>query len=218
MDNYFRFAFSIILAALLGGLIGYERENVKSAAGLRTHVLVCIGSCIVQLISVSYYIKNPGSGNDPFRMAAQVVSGIGFIGAGTIMKDENRITGLTTAASLWIVACIGIAIASSEYLIAIFSTFVVYVTLKWLFKLEHYVKDANEIILIITTKNYQTIVSRIIDQINNYKITIKDISFRFDNDGICYITLQIKYLNYDDVLSLLKDTTLLDDVIKTEIK
>src|SRR5690606_893530 len=101
---------------LLGGLIGIEREIGNRPAGFRTHTLVCIGSSLVMLTSeflIGAYadISIP----DPARLGAQVISGIGFLGAGTIIKDGSRVRGLTTAASLWVVACIGIAIGAGFY-------------------------------------------------------------------------------------------------------
>src|SRR5688572_6987783 len=99
----------LLLAALLGGLVGWERERRDRPAGLRTHILVCLGSALITLVS----IQLSGTRFDPGRIAAQIVSGIGFLGAGTIMRQGNVVRGLTTAASLWTVAGIGMAVAAS---------------------------------------------------------------------------------------------------------
>ena len=97
----------LVLALFLGGLIGFEREVSCHAAGLRTHILVCVGSALVMLLSMygfSAFVNEVNVRIDPSRLAAQVISGIGFLGAGTIMFNGRSITGLTTAASLWVVA------------------------------------------------------------------------------------------------------------------
>lgn len=114
----------IILAVIMGGLIGIEREYSNRPAGLRTHILVSVGSALIMLVSM--YGFNYG---DPARLAAQVVSGIGFLGAGTIIRNGNNVKGLTTAASLWVCAGIGLAIGNGYYFGAITTTTVVVITL-----------------------------------------------------------------------------------------
>lgn len=104
-----------LMAFLFGGIIGLERGRRQQAAGLRTHMMVCIGAVSTMLVS-EYMIKYGGSTGDVMRLSAQVVSGIGFLGAGTIIvTKQNRIRGLTTAASLWASACMGIVIGSGFY-------------------------------------------------------------------------------------------------------
>jgi putative Mg2+ transporter-C (MgtC) family protein len=103
----------LALAALFGSVIGLERERLLWAAGLRTHMLVCVGSCLIMLVSAFGFADVLGTDHvvlDPSRIAAQVVSGIGFLGAGTILLRGEVVKGLTTAASLWGVAAIGLAI------------------------------------------------------------------------------------------------------------
>lgn len=106
----FTTVYRLIIAVVLGGVIGFERQHRGKTAGLRTHILVCLGSCLVAILSVNLYVSVQGQTNaDPARLAAQVVSGIGFLGAGAIMKEGPMIRGLTTAASLWVVASVGLA-------------------------------------------------------------------------------------------------------------
>ena len=126
----------IFLAMLLGGGIGMEREKSKRPAGFRTHILVCVGSCMTALIGLFAW-QEMGSMGDPLRIAAQVVSGIGFLGVGTILvKEHDHITGLTTAAGLWTTAAIGIACGVGFYLGAVLGALVVALTSAILFKLE----------------------------------------------------------------------------------
>ncbi|HEX7339991.1 MAG TPA: MgtC/SapB family protein [Rhodanobacteraceae bacterium] len=119
----------LLLAAVLGGVIGLNRERHEWAAGLRTHMLVCLGAALAIIVSAFGFhdvLGQPDVVLDPSRIAAQVVSGIGFLGAGTIMflQREQIIRGLTTAAGLWAVAAIGLAVGSGMYLAAIVATFV----------------------------------------------------------------------------------------------
>ncbi|MFC1704463.1 MgtC/SapB family protein [Candidatus Omnitrophota bacterium] len=129
-----------ILAALLcGGLIGLEREiKHKWGAGFRTHILVCIGSTLIMLTSFYVFdIYKDVARFDPGRLAAAVITGIGFLCAGTIIRQGDSIAGLTTAASLWIVAAIGLAIGCGFYTGATIGTVVVLITLMVLRGLEH---------------------------------------------------------------------------------
>jgi len=125
----------LVLAALLGGLIGYEREAHGRPAGLRTHILVCVGSTIFTIVSTSF----TGARSDPARIASQIVSGIGFLGAGTIIRQGSMVRGLTTAASLWTIAAIGMAVGVNWNLaaFAVVASIVVYFTLGVLNKFEH---------------------------------------------------------------------------------
>ncbi|MEW9122849.1 MAG: MgtC/SapB family protein [Thermotaleaceae bacterium] len=126
--------FKLFLAALLGAIIGHERESTlrsTGVAGIRTHTLVCIGACLVMLNGVFIFeMYHQLSTMDPTRLAAQVISGIGFLGAGQIIKEGNTVKGLTTAASLWAVAAIGIAVASGFYSGALMTTAIIFVVLK----------------------------------------------------------------------------------------
>lgn len=113
----------LALACVLGGMIGYERQSRRKSAGLRTNILVCLGSCLIMMMSYEIYKQVEGMTNaDPARLGAQVVSGIGFLGAGAIMKEGLSVTGLTTAACLWVVACVGLAVGAGFYVEAIMTT------------------------------------------------------------------------------------------------
>ncbi|MXN76398.1 MgtC/SapB family protein [Burkholderia sp. 4701] len=122
----------LILAAALGSVIGFERERLSWAAGLRTHMLVCVGSALIMIVSAFGFADALGSPHvvlDPSRVAAQVVSGIGFLGAGSILLRGEIVRGLTTAASLWSVAAIGLAVGGGLYVASISATFIILVIL-----------------------------------------------------------------------------------------
>lgn len=142
----------LTLAATLGGVIGYERQSRRKSAGLRTNVLVCLGSCLIMILSDAIYSGVEGRTNaDPARLAAQVVSGIGFLGAGAIMKEGLTVTGLTTAACLWVVAGVGLAVGGGFYVEALFTTALVFVTLGRLSKLDEWVMHERNFSVVIHT-------------------------------------------------------------------
>ncbi|HEV2751016.1 MAG TPA: MgtC/SapB family protein [Gemmatimonadales bacterium] len=116
------------LAVLLGGAIGLERELAGKPAGLRTNILICVGATLFTLMSIQLAFDGPGHG-DPTRVAAQIVTGVGFIGAGTILHARGAVTGLTSAATIWVVAAIGIAVGRSAYVDALGTTALVMVVL-----------------------------------------------------------------------------------------
>ena len=120
------------LAALLGGAIGFERERLSWAAGLRTHMLVCVGACLFMIVSAYGFndvLTHEHVSLDPSRVAAQVVSGIGFLGAGSILLRGEIVRGLTTAASLWSVAAVGLAAGGGLYLAAFSATVIILIIL-----------------------------------------------------------------------------------------
>ncbi|MFT8410650.1 MAG: MgtC/SapB family protein [Schleiferilactobacillus perolens] len=136
----------LLLAIVVSGLIGYDREHKNRPAGIKTHILVCVGACILALVqkeigynalnTAQVYPKLAGVVRaDDARLIAQVVSGIGFLGAGTIIVQRQAIRGLTTAASIWAVACLGIAVGMGDYVIAISGTVVVFGVLVFIQKI-----------------------------------------------------------------------------------
>lgn len=120
----------IFFAAFLGSLIGMERERKKRAAGFRTHIIVSVSSCLIMLIAIDGFENFYGDKNwDATKFAGQVISGIGFLGAGTILQKKDVVTGLTTAATLWLSAAIGLGVGIGYYEGAIFATIICLITL-----------------------------------------------------------------------------------------
>ena len=115
----------LVLAVMLGGIIGYEREQAAKPAGVRTHGMVCLGAALFTVISLYGF----GETGDPARVAAQIVSGIGFLGAGLILRQRGNVLGLTTAASLWMTAAIGVAIGVGMMAMALMTVLLVYLLL-----------------------------------------------------------------------------------------
>ncbi|BCF91987.1 MULTISPECIES: MgtC/SapB family protein [Paraburkholderia] len=132
MIGNFELISRLVLAAALGSVIGFERERLSWAAGLRTHMLVCVGSTLIMIVSAFGFADVLGNQHivlDPSRIAAQVVSGIGFLGAGSILLRGEIIRGLTTAASLWSVAAIGLAVGGGLYTASIAATIIILIIL-----------------------------------------------------------------------------------------
>lgn len=128
MSLILEMSLKLLIALLLGALVGLEREWRKKPAGLRTHMLVSMGSCLFTLVSITSFNM------DPARVAAGIVTGIGFIGAGSIMGSKMRVQGITTAATLWVVAAIGLAVAAELYFPALIAAVAVFLVLqlRWL--------------------------------------------------------------------------------------
>jgi putative Mg2+ transporter-C (MgtC) family protein len=132
------------LAAVLGSAVGFERERLIWAAGLRTHMLVCVGSCLFMIVSAFGFSDILGEQHvilDPSRIAAQVVSGVGFLGAGSILLRGEVVKGLTTAASIWAVAAVGLAAGSGLYLAAVVTTAMILIILAGVKPLEDYYRS-----------------------------------------------------------------------------
>ncbi|MFD0958247.1 MgtC/SapB family protein [Paenibacillus chungangensis] len=137
--DYLEIAIRMSVALLLGGIIGIERELKNHQAGFRTHILVCMGSTLIMILSIygfPQFVNEPNVRIDPARLAAQVVSGIGFLGAGTIIRHGLNVKGLTTAASLWVSAGIGLSIGAGFYFAAGITTVMVVFSLLILNKIE----------------------------------------------------------------------------------
>ncbi len=135
--NLFSTALRLILAVLLGGIIGLERGVNHHPAGFRTHILVCVGAALAMLTN-EYICQVYGTG-DPARLGAQVITGVGFLGVGTILvTGRHKIKGLTTAAGLWASACLGLALGIGFYSGAVIAAMVIYVSLALLPKVENY--------------------------------------------------------------------------------
>jgi len=131
----------LIAAVIIGGIIGAERERHNKAAGLRTMILICVGSALFTIFSINM----AGPQFEPTRIAAQIVSGIGFLGAGVILREGGRITGLTTAATIWLSAALGMGIGSGEYVLVVAAALVITIVLWFFPKLEEQLSIPTEV-------------------------------------------------------------------------
>ena len=186
MLNNWMVLFRLVLAAVLSGAIGFEREFHGRAAGFRTHILLCVGSTLVMLTSMHIFdIYSSKVAADPARIAAGVITGIGFLGAGTIMHSKSAVRGLTTAASLWVVAGIGLAVGSGMYYGAVVTTLLTVITLMLFSRLEYTMirKDWYKTI-IIETKEGVDQLKAIREIITDRKSEITDFEVDKARDGV----------------------------------
>lgn len=164
-------------AMLLGGIVGTQREFKGNAAGLRTHTLVAMGACIAMLTNEFLFRKYSSiSSMDIARMGSYVVTGIGFLGAGSIIKDGLRVRGLTTAAGLWVVACLGIAVGAGFYLAAGVGTVLLIVTisaLKWFEK--KYIHTKTQMQISLQIKNTPGKLAEVLTKIGESNLSVCNI-------------------------------------------
>jgi putative Mg2+ transporter-C (MgtC) family protein len=122
----------VTIAAILGGIIGLEREARGHDAGFRTNMLIAMGACLFTILSIRGFPLQDSSARDSARVAAQIVSGVGFLGAGALFQTKDRVKGLTTAATIWLIAAIGMAVGVSAYPLAIFTSILTFIILRFL--------------------------------------------------------------------------------------
>lgn len=196
----------LLLAMLCGGIVGQERERKSGSAGFKTYILVCIGSALVML--TGQYLFDEYKTGDIARLGAQVISGIGFLGAGSIIvTGSNQIRGLTTAAELWVVACIGLAIGSGFYIGTIVAMVLLFIVITFLGTFEKkYIRDSK-------AKNYFIKLASLTDvgliltilKENNLSVNDMQISNKKKNDDIVLLlSIQIaKDLHSSDIINMI---------------
>lgn len=209
----------LLLAFVLSGIIGYERERGARPAGLRTHILVGSGAALIMLISIYGFEDIVSTNKDPARLAAQVVSGIGFLGAGTIMRDGMSIQGLTTAASLWLVAAIGLATGAGMFTIAILTTLLTLTTLVTLHRV-----DVNMIekirfhgTIVIKAKKIDPIISKIVPLMHKKSVGVKNISIKGGEEKSIFIDFATIDVDENKLSLLAEEIKTLDEVISVEL-
>ena len=204
----FEIFFKLVLIVFLAGLVGYERESWKKPAGFRTYVLVGISAVLVMICGDMLY---EDLGADPTRIPAQLLSGIGFLGAGTILRDGFNVKGLTTAAGLLAVTCIGLIVGAGFYIPAIIATFVVYCVLSYSHILSTKLEHFYFIDLKITSNTPKEILEDIRRIFNKEKLEIMKIRI-IDDDGEEYIKAEVKYKEKVDVNGIVAKIMAIDSV------
>ncbi len=195
MFDYKTIIFRLILAAVLGALLGTEREINNRPAGLRTHALVSLGSALIMLVSIDGFSKlqlaSIYQSSDPARLAAQVISGIGFLGAGTIIHNQRSIAGLTTAACLWVSAGIGLAVGVGYYTGAVVASLLSLIVLIALRRMEIMVTPPKE-------RNMEIIIHK------NSNLAIQILNMVKNKEGKVIHMVEIKDLENDEHRSMIK--------------
>ncbi|GLI18726.1 MULTISPECIES: MgtC/SapB family protein [Tepidanaerobacter] len=187
----------LVLSLVLGGIIGLERETTNKPAGFRTHILVCMGSAVIMLTSIFIFSQFQGKTNvDPTRIPAQVVSGIGFLGAGTIIREGASVKGLTTAASLWAVSAIGLAIGAGFYYGATLATFMMLLTLVTFNKLDQLILKKRFLqMLFVVIDDSPGQLGKIGSCLGEMNISIRNIKMESLDENRLMITLMIPKIN-----------------------
>ena len=183
----------LLLITLIAGAVGFERERHGRAAGFRTHILVGVGSCLVMMTGLYLMEALPGGAAvDPTRMAAQVISGLGFLGAGTILRSRASIRGLTTAASLWAVGGVGLAVGAGFLRGALLTGAVVMLVLFALTPLERTMrKDQYQTLIVLTAGGLQQLTA-IRSLLGDYDLEIRDLDIEERDAGRTQLQLQVK--------------------------
>ena len=176
----------LLLAGIAGGVVGLEREKHGRPAGLRTNLLVSLGACTMMIISEAFFLKYGGLDAqstlrlDPSRTAAQIVTGIGFLGAGVILKEGASVRGLTTAATLWVVAGLGMAFGMGHFTLGAISTVLVLISLIFLKKLDPMMKKDRYLTLTVTAENREVLYDEIQKLLEERELELSDLSSHVD--------------------------------------
>lgn len=192
----------LMVAMLLGAAIGLEREYHAKEAGLRTHLLVALGACLFMILSIygfDFMLDRDHVSFDPSRIASQVVTGIGFIGAGTIILQRQMVRGLTTAAGLWVTAAIGLACGNGMYVIAVVTTAIVLISLGLINLYLPYFSQKERHITFLA-EDY-AVMTEILDRLRQEKITVLNYEMHKsaeENNGKMLVTLEIRMKRYDN--------------------
>ncbi len=186
------FIFRVFVAALLGGIIGFEREYRAKEAGLRTHFLVAMGSALFMILSQFGFesqLGMPTISLDPSRIASQVVTGIGFIGAGTIIFQKHVIKGLTTAAGLWVTSAIGLTCGSGMYLLAVTATLLVLLCLETIYFVLLRFGSRNISVTISTAEREN--INRVINRLRKDNVSMDSYEMKKQN-GLYTVSMELK--------------------------
>ena len=207
-----QFILRLLLATFLGAVIGFEREYHAKEAGIRTHLLVALGSCLFMILSVygfDFMLDRDHVSFDPSRIASQVVTGIGFIGAGTIILQKQMVRGLTTAAGLWVTAAIGLACGNGMFIIAAVTTVIVLASLGLInVYLPYFSQKERHITFLVEEYDVMT---EILEKLRQEKITVLNYEMHKsaeENNGKMLVTLEIRMKRYDNakgIASILKN-------------
>lgn len=208
---------AIVLSVVLCGVIGIEREWRGRSAGLRTHLLVGVGSCVIMIISIYGFPMVFSGDRDVARLAAQIITGVGFLGAGAIIHRNDGIKGLTTAGTIWIVMAIGIACGSFNFIIAILTTFVVFLVLTIFRKIEAKLSK-KKMILVVTAPVDKPVLAKILSISKDYNCSTNTLSTDLVNNNgqsLVQFTLQVVFGSEDNqstefIARLSKETDAVD--------
>ena len=212
----------LIIAVILGGIIGWERERKAKTAGLRTHILICLGSALAMLLS--YHVYNTGSSDLPLRsdlsrIAAGVLQGIGLLCVASVLRYKDSVIGLSTSASLWTVSAVGLAVGAGFYSAAIVAVILIMIVLIIITKIENkYIRSRWHKNLNIRLSDDPKVFERIISLASNHELKIKNIESNLGEDGHGRnFILQLEYItdNHEDFI---KELSSIDGVLEVKVQ
>jgi putative Mg2+ transporter-C (MgtC) family protein len=192
--DYYQVVVRLLVAVAIGGLIGFEREHKNMPAGFRTHVLVCVGAAVTSMIQLyavqdtsNMILLHPELANvikvDVLRLGAQVITGVGFLGAGTIIHNKGSIKGLTTAASIWTVACVGLGVGFGYFFLSALAAIIIFVVLLGLKKVEtEFIDKDNIFILRIEYSNKSEASITLSEYFKTNNIHVENVEFMQVNE------------------------------------
>ena len=206
----------LLVALVIGGLTGLERERSHQFAGFRTHILVSVGSCITSITSLCLFFQYSAYSNiDPARLSAQVLSGIGFLGAGAILKTSNGIRGLTTAAGIWATACIGIAVGYGLYTLSICAWLFVMITLYILKNIDRIFFKKKQTIFTIKVNNID-IISVLYEKFQKSQTTVRNIEISSQHENEWKVSFYIIYDRRIIIDELVKELSSSKNIISVD--
>jgi len=192
MDILLHYLPRLLVAALLGGIVGLERDVKGKPAGMRTSILMCVGSALVMILSVQV-AHDAGPPADPGRIAAQVITGVGFIGAGMILRSRVSVTGLTSAASIWFISAVGLVVGYGRFVTGAVATALILITLTVLDRVEKRFEQSRQLHVVRLNVKRRSInaVRRVLEQ---NRVTPEDITIRHADEGLRF---DIEYIGLD---------------------
>ncbi len=205
----------ILVAMSLGGLVGWERERRGQPAGLRTHIILCIGSALAMILSINIAYPN----NDPARLAAQVITGIGFLGAGAIFRYGANVKGLTTATSLWTMGIIGLACGMGMLWVAAGTTLILLVVLYWVEKFEkRYIHQSVNFVVVVVANNRKGLLRDLKKVLSDPPRTITSTQITRDVvEDVVEITFNVRSTDEDQADEMVGQITGIKNIKKVEI-
>jgi putative Mg2+ transporter-C (MgtC) family protein len=214
----------MVLAVLCGSILGYERERHGISAGLRTNLLVCLGSALIMVISKYFYYKageemgNITLGLDPSRIGAQIVTGVGFLGAGVIIKDRGAIRGLTTAATLWFNAGVGMALGAGMILIPLFCTALGLVSLTILKHVQKYIHRDTFRVIDVTCDEAEHPLDALLAFFASKNLSIENLSLKKMKEGVSTYTFTFRCdWSCVDTVTCIRDLAGIEFVTKVKV-
>ena len=212
IGNFIVVVIALLLSVLLCGAIGMERERKGRSAGLRTHLLVGVGSCIIMIISIYGFPQIFGEKRDVARLAAQVIAGVGFLGAGAIIHKNSGIRGLTTAATIWIVMAIGLACGSMNFILAIMATAIILIVLTAFKKFESKI-NRKAPLMVARVKPGVPFMAKLLEVAKNFDCHVEDLQIEsLDGGDLEYTFLAVTGNNKTEIAEFIAKVEVIEGV------